>query len=384
MINRKKAQEIILSKLKKNIVLKKNILLAKGYFLAQDIVAKLSQPPFDKAAMDGYTVCKNENKKRLFITNLIAAKKSKLQKTKFSETFKIMTGAPVPAGVGSIIPKEDVKESNSYIDFTVLPKTDNICYKGEDFKKGDILYKTGKLLDSVSIAVIKSSAIDTARVFKKTKVSILTTGDEVVEKNPQYGEIINSNKTLLEGLLGNNLVLSYHISDNKKRLKKAVKEALDCSDLIIITGGISKGDFDVVNETLTQMGGKECFNSVSIKPARPNTFFLLNEMPIFCFPGNPVAVFLSYLLFVKPSINYKAGGEFKIDTKEIKLNRGIRFNKSNRESFIPAFIQNGTVKFFDYSGPADLFTISKSNSFLIVPPFVERYKQNEVLEVIYY
>ena len=385
MINRTQAQQIIKKNIKRNPSKTMDTYKTFGQVLVEDVFAKANQPPFDKAAMDGFTICSDETKNRLKIVGEIAATAQRQKRCQLGTTYSICTGGVVPKNCLKIVPKELVRKTGNLVilpdDIKVIAQ--NYCKRGEDFEKGDLLFAKGEKLNTIKVASIISAGNSQIKVFKKCSVAVITTGDEVVDVVEKEGQIVNSNKALLKGLLKRQKCTFIHCPDDAQAIARAIKRACLRADLVITTGGASVGSFDFVATALSQLGARALFAKVAIKPAMPNSFYNLDKKPIFCFPGNPVAVLLSYLLFAKTCINYIDGGEFKSEFKRLQLNEKVEIKPSHRERFMPAIVEKEKLKMQKTNGPADLFSMSRVDCFCRVPKRTKTLPKGSFQEVLY-
>jgi len=339
MISEKDALNLINSNIKYVGKTKIDILKSHGHFLALDVISLKNSPPFDKSAMDGFALGKNYQKYQNFkIIHTLAAGQDNKIKLEKNLSYRVMTGAKVPLGAIKIIPFENTLYNEN--SFKIIKESSkNICQKGEDFKKGYTLFAKNTLLTPLMIATIASSGVKEVLVYKKPTVGLITTGDELVQDIEKIvnSKIFNSNYEIISRYLENDKYTTehIHIKDDEKQTSKILRDFSDKCDIVFTTGGISKGDFDFIRKFLGS-NAKKIYQSVAIKPARPNGFYIFKNTPFICFPGNPVAATLSYLIF-------------------------------GRVQYIPVIYNGKSLVMPKYRGPADLLTLAKSNGFLIVP-----------------
>jgi len=335
MIDFEKALELILSKAK--IIGKEFVSLEKSlsYVLAEDIVATISNPPYNMAAMDGFALNSSLTKdaspsnplKFKIVGSIYPGDKLKIKIGDF-ETVKIMTGSPLPPFFDSVIMKEEVQIKENFIEIKrPILKGENVRFKGEEFKKGDILIKKGTLLQVPHIGLLATIGKKKVRVYKKPKVSVIVTGNELLDIRERLKEnkIYDSNSYLIFSALKNLFiepVFMKRIKDDVISLKKVFNKVLKISDIIIFSGGVSVGESDFVKEVFKIYGVKEVFWRVAIKPGKPIYFGIKGKKLVFGLPGNPVAVLLTFYLFVRPAILKILGkeGEFirKIKARTLK------------------------------------------------------------------
>jgi molybdopterin molybdotransferase len=347
---------------------------ALGYVLAEDVFSLIDLPPFNKSAMDGYAVCDNDNSKVLDVVGVVRAGSLPDVSVAIGKAVKIMTGAPVPEGTGKIVIKENVTcLENNRIQILIDSKAKNICFQGEDINKGQLIYKAGTYITEIVLANIVSSGISKIEVYRKPSVAVVTTGDELLAPGEKYcaGKIYNSNGILLKSLLGKygiEIVNIKNITDDKKAMRDGVSKILEEADLVVLTGGISVGDYDFTKEILEDLGAEIIFHKIAMKPGKPVGFFKLGNKGIFALPGNPVSVYVSFFQFVLPAV-YKMQGMSELRrVKKIRLSKNINVKKSDREVLLPVILtDNNDIILSEYHGSGHLYALSTCNAFLVVP-----------------
>lgn len=308
-----------------------------GRILSEDIFSKTNNPPFNKSAMDGYAVVYSDTedgKKPLKIIDQVFAGSVCKSEVKSGTAVKIMTGAPIPIGSDAVIKKEDVILKDGFIKINKVVKSgENICLKGEDIKEGSLLVKKNKRLDYADIGILASSGIGSIKVYKKPKVSFISTGDEVldIDKTLEGGKIYNSNKyTILGRLIELGYEVTYidHENDSFIGIGDKIKRALEVSDLVITTGGASVGEKDLIKEAIDYIGGEKLFWKINIKPGSAMLCSKYNEKIIVSLSGNPTAALTTFELIGKTTLE-KLGGK-----EEIVINRekAILLNEFKKKS----------------------------------------------------
>lgn len=254
---------------------------AAGRVLAIDIHADRDMPPFDKSAVDGYALKRDELGKPLRIIENIAAGYLPEKEITPGTCSKIMTGAMIPAGADFVIMVEDTVEVNGFMELREkeeeFRKRNNICYKGEDIKEGDLMLSRGTVISAAATAILASSGFSVVTVSKVPVVGILSTGDEIVEPDvtPLKSQIRNSNGWQLRfQALSTGSVVKYYgiVKDTPELLHKALTKSVQECDITIITGGVSAGDFDYVPGIIKECGFNILFDKVSVQPGKPSTF----------------------------------------------------------------------------------------------------------------
>ena len=278
--------------------------------LAQEIMVMVDVPPFNRSAMDGYAIIASNvskvsesNPKYLKIVDEVGAGSISNHHLKYGEAIQIATGAQMPSGADSIIMEEDVESCKGKIKVTYPVSYNNdVALMGEDLKKGEVILLEGQILGPHYLSVIASAGYKEITVFKKPKIGVIITGNELVEPtiNIKPGMIINSNKYTLNGVIEDSKAVSYikHCPDNRKMLMGDVVEAVKKYDAVITTGGtaISKGDLIV--EIIKELG-EVPVHGVSMKPGKPFGFGIVDKTPVFMLSGYPVALAVQYDMFVR-------------------------------------------------------------------------------------
>ena len=275
-------------------------------FLCGSIKSPMDSPPFDKSSMDGYAISKDDPSASYRVLETIAA--GDVPQKRIEEGFcsKIMTGAMVPQGADKIVRIEFTSETNGVMSVTTPEPYDNIIFQGENIKTGDPLVKP-KRLTAKDIGCLAASGISTLEVYEPLRVGIITTGSELKEPGEpiDHGEIYNSNGYQLECQVRESgcIPVPYGtIEDTPDSHEAVITEAETECDVVLLTGGVSKGDYDYVPQTLVSLGFDIIYHGVRVKPGRPTLFAKSKDTFIFGLPGNPVSTFMLFEVIVKPFI----------------------------------------------------------------------------------
>ena len=302
-----------------------------GQVLAEDIRSPLDLPPLSNSAMDGYAVrgadiqgASPESPRNLEVIGLVAAGQVSTQTVVAGAAVRIMTGAPIPAGADTVVPFEETDEverrqAGRPLDhvaiFTGLSVGENVRPAGEDVQRGQQVLDAGTPVRPAEIGVMASLGLSAARVIRRPVVAILATGDELVASGQTLdeGKIFDSNSFSVAGSViacgGVPRVLGI-ARDNLEDLNNKLSEAAG-SDLIVTSAGVSKGDYDIVKDVLTERGDMN-FWSVRMRPAKPLAFGHLREdggrsVPLLGLPGNPVSTMVAFEMFARPAIQIMLG-----------------------------------------------------------------------------
>lgn len=297
---------------------RRSILQAQGRVLAEDMVAHRNIPPWDNSAMDGYALrwadiqeASPKNPIVLKVLMDLPAGRTFTGTIGPGETVRIMTGAPLPPGADTVVPVENTEPLGKEVKILACPpKGSNIRLAGEDVKLGQCVLSEGTVLRPAHIGMLASLQRSMVSVYQVPRVAILSTGDELLEIDQLWeeGKIVNSNSYSLAAQVVECGAIPIQIGiakDQRGDLSSKMKEGLN-SDLIITTGGVSVGDYDLVKTTLKDLGVMN-FWKVAMRPGQPQAFGTISGKPVFGLPGNPVSSMVSFELFVRPSILKMSG-----------------------------------------------------------------------------
>ncbi|RZI53818.1 MAG: molybdopterin molybdenumtransferase MoeA [Pseudonocardia sp.] len=287
---------------------------ARGRVLVGDVLSPINLPVFHNSQMDGYAIDSSslpEPPVKLPVVATIAAGDSSVQPHRPGSTTKIMTGAPIPEGADSVVPVEDVIVSHGIatIDRTILPGQ-FVRAAGADISAGSVLLESGTSLEARHLAALAAVGITSVMVRRRLRVAVITTGAELVDGGSRLapGQIYDSNTTGLCAALESNdaeVVGRFRVADNTEAFLNVIGIACEVADLVITSGGISVGDFEVVRDSLIPWGAD--FGVVAMQPGGPQGVCILNGTPIVCFPGNPVSTLVSFFVFLQPELRRIAG-----------------------------------------------------------------------------
>jgi len=286
--------------------------MSVGRVMAEDSVATFNLPRFDNSAMDGYAVKCADANSTITCEGVIYAGDDPRMTLAEHKAIKIMTGAPIPEGCEAIIPIENVSVEGDQITLpSTVEKDAHIRRSGEDVKRGAAYLKKGETIRAYSIALLTSQGITHLTVYRKIKVAIFGTGDELrphFEKIEAH-QLYNSNTPMLLARakeLGCEVRYVPGSGDTIESLESPIKSVLD-ADIIITSGGVSVGDKDFTKEAFTHLGMKLYFDKVDIKPGKPTAFGKIGETAVINLPGNPLAAMVNYEIFIRAIIHKMSG-----------------------------------------------------------------------------
>ena len=360
---------------------------ALGYILAETVYSPINMPPFRQSAMDGYAFIRSERHQYDVIGISQAGDHSDI-KLKENEAVRIFTGAFVPKNADTVVMQEHVLANENSILITIMPEQfTNVRAKGEQIVKEDVVFETNTLITPAAIGFLTCLGITEIEVYKKPKVAILVTGNELVKpgKKLPKGKIYESNSVMLEAALqtiGIKKTKVYKVKDNVKATKKALKNILEKFDIVLISGGISVGDYDFVEEALLENGVEELFYKINQRPGKPMFFGSKNETLVFALPGNPASSLTNFYIYVYPAIKNKMGfSETHLPKLIRKLNSGFT-NTTGKTLFLKAIYDETNVTILEGQSSAMLNTFAIANSLLIVPHDKETLQKDEYVTLL--
>lgn len=360
-----------------------------GRVLAANISSDLNMPPFNKTAVDGYACRMADAYQELEVVEVIPAGKAPTKVIHHGQCAKIMTGAMIPQGADCVLMVEDTKQiSENRIAFTGKSVKSNICLLGEDIKKNDIALTKGTTIEPHHIAIMAAVGCTQPEVSAKPRVAILSTGDELVEPSiaPAMGQIRNSNgHQLIAQVIKAGGEPHYFgiIEDSEDATRAAIAKAIAENDMVLLTGGVSMGDFDFVPKIMAELGVKIHFDSIAVQPGKPTTFGTVNGKLIFGLPGNPVSSLFQFDLLVKPAIRKALGAaETTPSTVKLPLGSSYKRKKTERLALIPVEINDkGEVNPVNFNGSAHIFAIANANAVALIPQGVAELQKGDFVDV---
>ncbi len=373
MIKPSKALKIVLKHAKSLGVEKIYLPETLGRVLAENIYSDVNMPPFNRSAMDGFAINLKDPSKVFKIIEDIPAGYVPKKKIKFGECSRIMTGAMLPFGADKVIKVENTNllTANS-LRLTAFEKKSNVSLKAEDVKKGQLILKKGTKIRPQEAAMLATVGKTKVKVYCQPKVAVISTGSELVEpvKKPKPGQIRNSNASMLILQLKRLGIDAKYLGiakDNFKATEKLIRKGLKEVDILILSGGVSVGDYDFVEDVLKKCGVKIIFNKVAVKPGKPTTFGVKRNKFVFGLPGNPVSVLVIFELFVRPFIDRLVNQPKKNMLKEYRLLSDFKRRSAAREQYFPVVINNGGAYPIKFHGSAHMQAITLATGIMQVP-----------------
>ncbi len=363
--------------------------------LAEDIIAFHDSPPFDKSAMDGFAVIAENTfgasqsaPKPLKIIDAIGAGDFSEKTVGEGEAIVIATGAPIPDGANAVIMKEYTTEDGD--DLTIYSQVtpgENVSPKAEDIKKGEKILSKNTFIRYQEMGLIASAGYGSVKVYKKPKIKLIITGNELVEPTKEEidkAKIINSNKFTIKAMVedsGATCEIS-HAGDTFEEVRQAMLEASKEFDVIMTTGGtaISKGDvvLDVVDDI-----GEILFHGVSIRPGKPIGAGIVNDKMVFTFSGQPVAAMSQFDIFARKYLFEMQGRsfDFRITKKESQLKIPSQLGRTD---FIRSFSDENFTKHVLNRGSGIIRSMVEANSYIIIDENDEGYQKGDLVDVVFF
>jgi molybdopterin molybdotransferase len=366
---------------------------ALGYVLAQEIKTDREYPPFNRATRDGYAVfaADAEAGATLKCTGEIKAG-DRVTKELWAETcVQIMTGAAVPSGADAVVMIEHTKREGDQVRFERAAVTgQNFVPRGSEARAGQTLLTPGTRLGYAELALAAQVGAAELKCGAKPRVAILSTGDEIVpvDSVPGRFQIRNSNSVSLAvqvRLAGGKPVLLGNAMDREDDLSSKIRRGLQ-EDLLILSGGVSMGKYDLVEKVLKEMATEFYFDAVAIRPGKPVVFGKCGEKFVFGLPGNPVSTMVTFELFVAPAVDLLSGAEAReLPIVEAKLGEALN-EKPGVTHFLPARLEgqrpDREVKALKWQGSGDVSALGRANCFLVVPIEKEKIETGEKVDVM--
>ena len=353
---------------------------AAGRVLSAPIVAALDAPPFDATAMDGWAIRVPGSEPfptRHAVLGVLPAGRVWQDEVGPGEALKVMTGAPIPAGADAVVPVEEADEGPEGVDLREVPKRGaHVRRRGEVFASGRTLVEPPARLTPALVALAASAGLRTVVVSRRPVAGLLVTGEEVVSSGPVGpGQIPNSNGPLLRAALeraGAGVIDLGVVQDDEGTLERRITEGVSRHlDLLVTTGGVSAGDYDLVQAVLVRLGAKVVFHKVAIRPAKPVLFARLGPLLVFGLPGNPVSAAVAFDLFVRPALRAMEGLVPTVAPVRAELTAPVR-NGGERLAFLPGRLRprfpTWTVEPIPTKGSHDLLAQALADAYIVVPP----------------
>lgn len=364
-----------------------NVQFSNGHVLFQDVSSPINMPPFRQSAMDGYALLL-QNDVTYTIIDEVKAGDNHNPVLKPGEAVRIFTGAAVPNSANAVIMQESVIVENNRL---ILQKPvvfgENIRPLGEQVKKGGVALRKGTKISPAAVGYLTSLGITEVVVFKGPSIAIVVTGSELVEAGHAltYGKIYESNSGMLLSALnsiGHTDVIIHKVSDDYAQTYSVLEKVIAQHDVILITGGISVGDYDVVGKVLQGLSVEQLFYKIKQKPGKPFFFGKKNKTIVFGLPGNPAAVLSCFYIYVYSALQ-KISGDIGFKLPRITVKSGSNFiKKGDNAQFLKAILKDGEATILKGQSSAMLQTFALANAMVYMPEEQKEISMGDLVEVI--
>jgi molybdopterin molybdotransferase len=373
---------------------------ALGLAVAEDVHAPISLPSFDNSSMDGYAVVRDdvltatpEQPVHLPVVGEIGAGRADLVALSPGTAVKIMTGAPVPRGCDAVVPYEWTDRGVAQVRITQVPSAgQHIRTRGDDVEEGDLLIEHGTVLGPRHLGLLAAVGRSTVRCRPRPRVVVISTGSELREPGAPLGHdsIYDGNSFLLAAAARTAGAIAYRVGivpDDPRTFTDALSDQLVRADLVVTSGGVSQGDFDVVKEALGQLG-TVWFGGVAMQPGKPQGFGTVGDdaTPIFTLPGNPVSAYVSFETFVLPAIRRMMGKlPYSRPPARARLTHGIASPEGKQQMVRGAYATDRGGPFVSPVGGHGSHLIgdlATSNALIVVPPEVTALDAGAMVQVL--
>ena len=356
---------------------------AAGRLLREDVASDLDMPPFPRSAVDGYALRAEDvatPPEKLRVIETIPAGKFPERSVGPGEAAQIMTGAPVPDGADAVQMVEQTRGEGDVVEVLAsVHRGQNVAPRGSEVRTGDVVLRAGTRLDPPAVAVAATVGKTRLAAGRKPKVSVIATGDELVHpsKVPGASQIRNSNGfSLLAQCAGVGIEASYLgvAKDTEASLNELIGKGLEGSDVLLLSGGVSMGRFDLVEGVLESLGVRRLIEAIALKPGKPLVFAVAKDGKlVFGLPGNPVSTMVTFELFVRTALARMEGAEEPVRPLLRATLQSRLASKGPRRAYLPGWVrtrdEDGALVAFPIPtrGSGDIVAFSKANALLIVP-----------------
>ncbi len=356
--------------------------------LVEDVCIDMDMPPFNKSAMDGYACRKTDLPNPLTVVETIFAGKNPVHVIGKNQCAKIMTGAVVPEGADCVFMIEDAEIiDDNHVRCTNTNSKSNISLRGEDAQLGDVLLSAHTKLEARHMPLLAMAGKSTVNVMRQPKVAIIASGTELVEphETPESFQIRNSNSSqLLAQLLQSGIMAHYKgiVKDEGALLTEQISQALQENDILILTGGVSVGEYDLIPETLQKLGYEIVVTKTAIQPGKPMVFARKDNSYCFGLSGNPVSSFIQFELYVRPFVAALMSNQYKATELKLPISTDFSRRKVARLLFVPAVInEKSEIEPIEFHGSAHINGLSTAQVLFEIPIGVKELKKGELVNV---
>ena len=358
-----------------------------GRVLTQDIFSDIDIPPFDASAMDGYACRSTDLDMPLTVIETIAAGSRPKLSVGRGGCAKIMTGAPMPSGADMVVMFEHTQLHEDVMTVIEAGNAKNIRYRGEDVKQGDIVLHAGARITPAILAALASVGCDPVPVAQRPVIGVIATGNELIEPahKPAAAQIRNSNGYQLCAQIQRAGCVSQYfgiVPDNPESLRESLQRALCHCDVVILSGGVSEGEFDYVPGVMAAEGIEMKFSGIAVKPGKPAVFGAANNKYVFGLPGNPVSTYVIFEMLVRPFLMLLSGCKETAPVVRAQLGETISRKKMDRMEFLPVRISSeGIARRVEYHGSGHIHAYCFANGIITIPAGIFELKKDSPVDV---
>jgi molybdopterin molybdotransferase len=373
---------------------------AVGLVLAEDVASDINSPPYDKSLMDGYAVVASDRLAERQVLEEVAAGDVPHRPVTPGFATRLMTGAPLPEGADAVVPVEKTELVNEttvrFLQIDPQPGQ-HVMPLGTSLRAGDVVVRVGALLRPIEIAILAEIGHGMVAVQPRPRVAVLPTGNELVHigERPAAGQIRNSNGPMLMAAATRAEAEGIELSiarDDLAHLRSLVEEGL-AADVLLLSGGVSAGKFDLVPQVLAELGVEQVFHKVAIRPGKPIWFgvkgFADRRVLVYGLPGNPVSSFVCFELFVRPAIARLSGREFSAAHSISAQLSHAYSHRGGRAACLPARTTSTqthsgavSVEILPWHGSADMATLAQANGLVRLPVDPVSLEAGEMIDVL--
>lgn len=399
MIPMNEAVRIVMDSTPRLDVTTRPLMQSLGHTLAEDVTSDINMPPFEKATMDGFAVvgtdvieASRSNPVALDIVEEIQAGSVPTKTISAGKAARIMTGAPMPKGADTVVMVEETESENGRVRIleSATPGQNRVPL-GEDVREGDVVLKAPSRIRPPEIGILAAVGVTEVPVYRRPVVGVVATGDEIVEPGttPAPGQIRNSNgysmATQVERAEGVPKYLGI-AGDTVASLERVMREGLETCDVLLLSGGVSAGVYDLVQGVMRDLGVSVLFDRIRMKPGKPLTFGTCGDKLVFGLPGNPVSSLVGLELLVRPALRKM---QVMTDCHRPRVSARLEapFTQTpGREQFVPALstFEDGawSTRWVGHHGSADMFSLAEANSLFVVGADVETVPAGETVDLV--
>ena len=362
---------------------------AAGRILAEEITADRDYPPFPRSARDGFAIRAADVPGELRVIGEVRAGDVYMGIVTTGEAVEIMTGAPLPEGADAVVMVEHTERTGDRVNVArSLKSGENFNPQGVEARHGSIVLSPGRRLGFAEIALLAMVGSECVTVYCRPRVAILPTGDEIVEagEQPEPFQIRNSNAWSMAvqvGRAGGEPQILPIARDNYESTRHSIEQGLD-ADLLLLSGGVSAGKYDIVERVLADLGAQFFFDRVLVQPGQPLVFGAARGKFFFGLPGNPASTMVTFEVFARAAVELLSGAEeAPLPLLQARLSKDVR-HKPGLTRFLPARVSadGSTVAPEPWQGSGDVNSLARANAFLVTEPDRESWMSGDMIRVL--